>query len=166
MGWYVADGGAGGFLESGGTVTLITTQYCIEPDAAGINTKGQIVGTCSIPGPTRGFILNPDGSFRFLAVPGASSTFLAGINDDGEVAGTYYSSNPPFKGAFVYSRGLFETIKTNACHDLDAHAISNNGRVAGECVDGPVGVGFVYGAKTGDFTTLRIQKRTISRLGG
>ena len=60
-----------------------------------LNNRGQIVGS-TIDGDTaRGFLLarGADGPFTPINVPGAPSTFAFGLNDRGQITGTYNNPN-------------------------------------------------------------------------
>jgi hypothetical protein len=58
--------------------------------ATGINNEGVISGFVTGPaGVTRAFVKTPGGRITRLTFPGATSTMAFGINDSGEVVGTY-----------------------------------------------------------------------------
>ena len=58
--------------------------------ASGINNRGDIVGFFTNQrGKTEGFLLTPRGTVIEFRIPRASSTMAFGINDFGEVAGTF-----------------------------------------------------------------------------
>jgi Cu/Zn superoxide dismutase len=82
--------------------------------AAAINNDGDIAGFYTNPasGNTDGF-LKTDGKFIDLAAPGASSTMALGVNDHGEVVGTYAvgsGSSAVMHGFAWTSNGGFTTI--------------------------------------------------------
>src|SRR5262245_23604914 len=62
-----------------------------------INSKGQIVGGCSINLGFKsvGFIRQTDGSFTLIDVPGADGTFAYDISDDGKVIGQFFGPFDP-----------------------------------------------------------------------
>jgi hypothetical protein len=60
-------------------------------DAYGINDLGQIVGDFVRGGQTHGF-LDAGGHFTTIDVPGAASTGIRGINNDGTIVGYYQDS--------------------------------------------------------------------------
>jgi hypothetical protein len=43
----------------------------------------------SVGGTTHGFLLDQDGNFTSIDVPGASSTAASGINPEGDIVGTF-----------------------------------------------------------------------------
>jgi hypothetical protein len=82
--------------------------------AAAINNEGAIAGFYTGPGGvTRAFVRGPGGRVTRLTFPGASATQAFGINDAGEVAGTYMtgsgSSAKSFGFTWTRQRG-FRTV--------------------------------------------------------
>src|SRR5262249_51519462 len=80
--------GTHGFLKDGATFTTIVVGRFTE--AHGINNAGQIVGfVLGGPfGPVHGFL--KDGTtFTTIDVPGAATTFPFGINDAGQIVGSF-----------------------------------------------------------------------------
>ena len=61
-----------------------------------LNNRGQIVGSTITGDTARGFLLarGIDGPFTPIRVPGAPSTFAFGLNDRGQITGTYNNPNP------------------------------------------------------------------------
>ena len=70
------------------------------------NNRGQVVGFyVDAQGTWRSFVKDRHGRVTTFAVPGAQATLAAGINDRGQIAGTYYDpgftigdGNPPPPG--------------------------------------------------------------------
>jgi len=59
-------------------------------NVAGINDNGDIVGTASaFGGFAGGFLRRTDGTIVNFTVPGATQTFASGINNRGQIVGTY-----------------------------------------------------------------------------
>ena len=95
--------------------------------ANGINNPGQITGhyvaMIGIPGCAglfplfRGFLRNTDGTFTELSIPGAIMTIPGGIDDSGDVVGTYITApNPPSAcngTALVTAHGFVRDPKGN-----------------------------------------------------
>ena len=73
VGIYIAGSNADGFLKDGSTFTTIATGY-------GINDSGLIVG---------GNLLIDGSTVTTIDVPGATNTEASGINNSGEIVGTY-----------------------------------------------------------------------------
>jgi hypothetical protein len=62
----------------------------VSTTAAAINNHGDIAGfRTGMRGTTKAFLLSPNGHLAVLQYPGASSTMAFGVNDSGEVVGTY-----------------------------------------------------------------------------
>src|SRR5260370_5766111 len=74
--------------------------------AAGINTRGQIVGSYSdAAGNNHSFLLD-DGTFTTIDVPGAACTQAIGINARGQIVGGYAEKScNPFAGLIPH--GVF-----------------------------------------------------------
>ena len=92
--WTDANGNNHGYKFNIGTKRFSTVTDPNAPGAsltaAAINNNGDIAGFYTSPatGSTDGF-LKYHGTFKDLAVPGASSTMALGVNDNDEVVGTY-----------------------------------------------------------------------------
>jgi hypothetical protein len=92
--WTDANGDNHGYLVNVNTGTFSSVTDPNAPSssltAAAINSGGGIAGFYTNPanGNTDGF-LESGGAFIDLSVPGASSTMAFGVNDNGEVVGTY-----------------------------------------------------------------------------
>ena len=77
-----------GFLYANGVFTTLNVGYV---DVAAINNLGQIAGTFVDAAGQHGFLLTGS-NLTIIDVPGASNTYVGGINDFGEVVG-YWSAN-------------------------------------------------------------------------
>jgi probable HAF family extracellular repeat protein len=84
-------------------------------------------------------ILDYPGSFT---VPEQNSTVATGINDEGNIIGTYEDSSGDFNG-FLYSNGVFMTID-GAGGNTTLSGINNSGQIVGATQTG----GFVYSGGT------------------
>jgi probable HAF family extracellular repeat protein len=117
----------------------------------GINNAGQEVGyffTSATPLPGviyshRGFLYS-GGTYSTLAFPGAINTVAWGINDAGQIVGSYSNSNG-YAAGFLYSGGVYTSIGTNL------YGINNLGQIVGD--------GGVY--SNGIFTALALGPRAI-----
>ncbi|HLJ91981.1 MAG TPA: PEP-CTERM sorting domain-containing protein [Gemmataceae bacterium] len=118
LGQIVGDSANGGFLMSGGTFTslpfpgsginnlgqIVGGNYLlsggnltqINGGAAGINDFSQIVGGEV----STGFLLT-GGQYVTLSVPGSIQTVATGINNAGEIVGSYRDANGEFFGFFA-----------------------------------------------------------------
>jgi hypothetical protein len=59
----------------------------------GINARGWVIGSYTIGAEYHGFLFIPPHTFIDYDVPGATSTFLSGINDRGVICGYYVTSD-------------------------------------------------------------------------
>jgi hypothetical protein len=67
-------------------------------------------------------------------VPGGTGTYPAGINDAGEITGTYRTTAPN-SGFIRSSTGAVTTFAVAGCVGVEAEAINAGGEVAGYCYD-------------------------------
>jgi probable HAF family extracellular repeat protein len=115
--------------------------------ARGINTADQIVGFWDDASGSHGFLYS-GGSFTTIDVPNATGTNVSGINDAGQIVGTYGL----FHG-FLYSGGSFSTIDVpNVSAGTNARGINNAGQIVGTYFGGPHG--FLYSG--GSFATIDV----------
>jgi len=106
VGWYQVDGsGQFGFVDTGGSFSQIQfgPTYTI---AHGINDPGAIVGYWNDVLGQHGFLDN-GGTITTLdvTVPGASNTRAYGINNSGQIVGTFSGGH-----GFLYSGGVLTQI--------------------------------------------------------
>jgi probable HAF family extracellular repeat protein len=98
-----------------------------------INDLGQIVGYY-IASNFHGYLYS-DGGFSLLDFPGAYATIPYGINNSGEVVGTYYGTLPGTSAAtghgFLDTGGVFQTIDFPGADLTDALSINSQGDVVG-----------------------------------
>ena len=79
-----------------GATPRSTGRARLTPLRWGINDAGQIVGEYLVPGIVHGFLLDVDGSYTALDVPGAIQTTVAsGINNAGVIVGYWYDVSFP-----------------------------------------------------------------------
>jgi hypothetical protein len=79
----------------------------VSTTAAAINNHGDIAGfRTGMRGTTKAFLRSPNGHLTVLQYPGSSSTMAFGVNDSGEVVGTYTkgSGNNAKSFGFTWSR--------------------------------------------------------------
>jgi uncharacterized membrane protein len=92
------------FLATNGVLTQIQVPGATSTFATAVNNEGQIAGTYEIFGvcPFCGFFVDTDGVFTTFNFPGATDyTFganVGGINDDGQIVGTYSFVDGPTLG--------------------------------------------------------------------
>jgi hypothetical protein len=74
------------------------------------------------------------GAFTSLDFPLSSGTEATGINDSGEISGTYVDAANALHG-FVYSNGAWSSVDVAGATDTTLFHIQNNGNVAGSYTD-------------------------------
>lgn len=135
VGTYLASDGAGyytgyGFVYSSGVFTSVGTLPC----AKGINDSGQIL-QCN-------GILNPNGAFTPLSVPGTTA-FKYGFNNAGSAVGSFVDSGSMTHG-FLYADGTLNVIDApNAAFPYGTYSIpdiNNLGQIVANVYLGGSGV--------------------------
>jgi probable HAF family extracellular repeat protein len=100
----------------------------------GGNSKKDIVGTMlgRSTGKTVGFILRGDGLLTEIAFPGATRTEVAGINDQGEITGTYDMGDYASHCFRTDASGTFSTLRLpEGGRGCSATGINNSGAIVG-----------------------------------
>ncbi|GAA0602465.1 hypothetical protein GCM10009416_45380 [Craurococcus roseus] len=130
------------------------------PQLSDINNKGDIVGFYDANG-EHGFLLR-EGQVTTLDVPGASSTAASGVNDAGDIVGTYLaeSGNDVSLHGFLYSDGAFTTLDIPGAGDTQLNGINDRGQIVAftPASDPPApSGGFLY--ENGVFTRITVPDR-------
>ncbi|HTT98153.1 MAG TPA: hypothetical protein VMF58_08885 [Rhizomicrobium sp.] len=120
-----------------GTVTMLLTNF-EESSANDINTAGEIVGNYLHHGVWHGFIREPDGHRIMFDPPGSIYTYAVKINDSGEIAGSYLTSDYGYHGFLREPDGAFATFdiagaKTRTGPDITG--IDPDGNIVGSYSD-------------------------------
>jgi probable HAF family extracellular repeat protein len=130
--------------------------------ATDINNVGQIVGAFGDSTGGHGF-LDIRGSFTTFDVPGATSTDGSGVNDAGQIVGTFLTPDIPVQRRHGYLRdtsGSLTTIDMPGATDTTAVGINNVGQIVGYfSVSLPEEHGFLR-YTSGSFTTLDVPGAT------
>jgi len=124
----------------------------------GINNFGEVVGSYQISGNPgcelsancviHGFKLI-NGKFTRVDVPGALQTEIHGVNDGGDVVGTYFSSDGRLHGFLLRHTGQLTHIDAPGAQFTVANGVNNSLIVVGNG-----NTGFIW--KNGTFTTFNI----------
>jgi hypothetical protein len=134
----------------------------------GINTSLTVVGMATSP--VNGFYAwtSKNGTFAKYVYPGSTGCTLNGINDIGDMVGTYFvdNSHKAFFG-FVVTKGKGKEIAVPACIDPTPSAISGNGIVVGTAISIPSNrrVGFVR-SKGGSVAVIDYKKYAPASIEG
>jgi probable HAF family extracellular repeat protein len=138
--------------------TTIDVQGADGTVANGVSNGGTVVGGSFVATDKgniwQGFVY-VKGSITTLNYPGAFNTFLYGINNRGEIAGSYDDTSFNRHG-FYYSKGQFHSIPPLGDDTFtNAYGINDDGQVIGtyEPAHGSVGA-FLYTIKTGKPTII------------
>jgi probable HAF family extracellular repeat protein len=128
----------GGFLFSGGSYTEIGPAIGVGV-ASGINNAGQIViaGEQVIANTVHSGVLSGN-NFTTLSVPGSGATIAWGINDLGQVVGSYTDTvlgpGVPYHG-FLFRDGSYTTFDVPGSLSTQAFGINDLGQVVGTYED-------------------------------
>jgi probable HAF family extracellular repeat protein len=118
-----------------------------------INNLGQFVGSINDPsGTVHGFFFDRGTFSPPLTYPGAGATYALGINDRGEIAGTYYAAAQ--SRGFLFKAGRFHAPNLPSAQQSAFQAINNSGQVAGVAVDPKGTHGIIYLENPGLFTSF------------
>jgi uncharacterized membrane protein len=117
-----------------------------EPNA--VNNNGDFAGSVWLGGAAHGFFLH-NGSFTLLDPPGSVYTLALGMNDDGDIVGSYCleanvcPSTANGMQGFLYTNGTFYTINyPNAVQNWPTN-INKAGTIVGSYYD-QAGFGHSY----------------------
>jgi probable HAF family extracellular repeat protein len=155
-GEIVGTNAVGGFLYIDGTYTTIS-----DPEAAplntnplGINNEGDIVGSYTNSTGQHGF-LDIGGIYTTIDF-GTASTIAAGINDLGQIVGSYDAQGAGGATAdgFLYSGGIFTTLAIPGAIFTVPTGINDLGQIVGHYIlpGSNFAHGFLYSG--GVFTTI------------
>jgi hypothetical protein len=110
--------------------------------ANAINNSGAVAGNYTTKGGvTDAFLKLPGGSFKTIAVPGASSTIALGVNDNDTVVGTYTdgTGGAATMHGFIWKIGGSFATKVDDPNGIGTtilNGINNEGDIVGFYVDG------------------------------
>jgi len=107
------------------------------PYLSGINDAGDLVGGCTAQTGVRSQFkfTASTGQFTTISFPGAFGTGVSGINNSGQMVGTYLNSSNNQSHGFVFSAGNYFTIDPPGSTSAIANAINNNGEIVGDYGD-------------------------------
>jgi Cadherin-like domain/RTX calcium-binding nonapeptide repeat (4 copies) len=153
-------GGQAIFSAAAGVVTIINVRNdAFGPAITGINARGEVVGFSQIISPagvlvSQGFSEIPGvGTIPVIIdVPNATSTQIFGVNDAGEIVGTYRVGR--LAHGFADIDGVFTTIDPAGSTSSTGVGISDSGEIVGNytTLGSTSSHGFAY--VNGTFTTI------------
>jgi uncharacterized membrane protein len=130
--------------------------------ATGVNDQGDITGQFNGNGSDWGFLLHK-GKLTILSFPGAKGgTFPTGINNLGEIVGSYLLFSNDIRHGFSWKNGVFANIRTPSGGNVNPFQISNRGDIVGDFLDANFqGHGFSLEDK-GRFTQIDVPNTLAS----
>jgi uncharacterized membrane protein len=142
--------GSHGYLLRDGVFTNIDVPGAARTDAWRINDRGQILGAFPPPsGPEELFVLS-QGEFTTIALPGGQpvSSDIGGLNEQGDLVGTYCDASPCVTGptgthGFLISGSEFVTIDIPGGVATTTNGINARGDIVGSYSDGSHFHGFL-----------------------
>jgi uncharacterized membrane protein len=111
-----------------------------------INNDGAVAGYFVSGGNTHAFVLQ-NGTATQLDVPGAATTYAYGMNDHGDIAGSYVDTNG-VTHAYLYSGGSFTEWDAPGASRTTFQDVDNSGNVVGNWSDGGTNHAFLWTAGT------------------
>jgi probable HAF family extracellular repeat protein len=121
------------------------------PTLYDINNKGEIIGETGVKG-----ILLRNGVVTDVIVPGAVRTIPQGINDKGDIVGTY--TDPDFSlHGFLYSQGDYTQLDIPGAGRTDVTGINNRGQIVAFAADGGTATepgGYIY--EKGEWSKIEV----------
>ena len=117
-----------------GTASLLNLPFT----PVALNSAGQIVGTASqwsdsLQGNVTQGVLSSGGTETVIDFPGATDTSLTGINDAGEVVGTYRTGS--VSSGFSDNNGVFTSIAYPGAISTTVTGINDEGDIVGTFAD-------------------------------
>ncbi len=158
-----------GFLYDGRSFRDIVVPGASWTIPRGINAAGHITGSYGDAAGTHGFVYM-DGSFTRIDVPFGGPygvfTFAYGINNLGQVVGSYYSFGPRISG-FLYDAGVFTPLRVPGADETIPWEINDAGQIVGNHFPfSPFYVhSFLYSGGTYATTELGVAYTAINNAG-
>lgn len=146
------------FLWSNGRFTFLDLPGVLvvgrNRESMGLNDRGDVVGTFQSQGVNHGFLFS-GGALTQIDVPGARSTYASGVNNSGEVVGTYIDMFDVEKAYVRYADGTFTQIDAPNAAGIAAVRINDRSDIVGMFNDaGGKFSGFVWNQPSGSPMTL------------
>ena len=168
-GFYVDQGGVThGFIDRNNVFTTVDATNTAFNQLLGINDRYQEVGYSSVDpaGMTqqRAYIVERNGSFKYLNLPANVNSQATGINDFGEVVGFLEPTATTSEG-FIWNHGHETLLNAPGSTFTQALGVNNWGQIVGDYVDANGAMhGFVYGH--GHYTTVDVSGATSTTING
>jgi probable HAF family extracellular repeat protein len=156
VGTYVPESGGfeQGFIDSMESIRIldpINAQYAW---AMSVSNSGNITGWGSESSGLFAYSYI-HGSFQTINVPGAANTLPTGINDRGQIVGTFFTPGDPenqIPHGFIYGNGRFSALSAPGGGTVTPYGINNSGEIVGTYSLGGQEHGFLY--RKGNYTNI------------
>ncbi len=114
------------------TFTSFDIPSAIITQAAGINDRGQIIGTFqrNESDAPQGFLLSDGRITELSTLSGLPSTIPTGLNNLGDIVGTY-NTGATLPDGFLYRSGRFQTVQAPGNQTVSPSAINDLGAIVG-----------------------------------
>jgi uncharacterized membrane protein len=157
-----------GFIYSRGLFTRVAVPGATNTELLAVNNSGQILGFYEGPNGAGAFLYS-NGVFDFTrySFPDAAATgFPMGINDAGQLVGTYYVGPGPNAG-YLYTSGTYTSIIFPGISYTWAFGINDSGDVVGAYYGSPevcCANGYLYDGS--NYTTINVPGASLTELWG
>jgi hypothetical protein len=91
----------------------------------------------------QGFLATDSGTCQIISYPGAAYTSVGGLNDDGQISGTYWASASGSSQGFLINGSTYSTLNVPKSKATSLNQINNNKWIVGTFVRKNVVYGFV-----------------------
>ena len=147
IGYFFDLGGAlHGFVWRAGSIRRFDVPGAADTQPTGINSRGDIVGSWDTDINTQGhgFVRTAEGQFITIDDPSAApqSTSALGINDHGQIVGTYTDALNNAHG-FLATGGVFSDLDVPGADATTCWGINNAGSIVGNYATGSLRLGFL-----------------------
>jgi len=115
-------------------------------ESMGINDRGQVVGTCQnqTPPGTHGFLIERGvATLIDIPVPGVTATYASGINNSGQIVGSYFDANGEH-GYLRNANGTFTLIQAPNVSGIEPVRLNDRGDIVGMFSAGGKFHGFLF----------------------
>jgi probable HAF family extracellular repeat protein len=105
-------------------------------------------------------------TFTTLDVPGARFTSLNGINDAGQIVGSYAASAESVGHGFLYDSGAFTTIDAFDARYTQLSGINSGGQIVGTFFETNTGIPHAFKVDSGGVTVLDLPGNGVNAAYG
>jgi probable HAF family extracellular repeat protein len=161
-----------GMILNGTKLTSVDNANCVTTPGTGaialfgISTTDTVVGWCTSTKTGDDIAFSYlEGKFVNIAFPGSTSTLAQGINDKGQIVGTYFDSSDVQHGFFL-SGGKYMSLDVPSETASDAWAINNKGLITIFALNSGGTYDSWVRSKDGTFKKMDVPKEAQSLIHG